>query len=280
MEVLFEMVSYIDELESKKMSLILQMPDCFEVLYGLLDHSDKGFVSNSDFRRLAHSLGIILSFDEVATLIADHTDVSTPLDLSLGNLARMAWPHCSAQHQMLGSGTTNADVKSVLYLLKFSVACPGCGSRIQRFGSEGCPNVRCPICRADFPCGLIVEDGSGIEYDMRPRDPAALSNAHFRALQDFLEISVRNACALEALRRQIAARLWGGSLRDLLCDVFFELTREAEMLTPSVQLGALRAFGVMTGRQSDLLFDRFDKRGRGFVTVQDFVDELCPKVFA
>jgi hypothetical protein len=279
MEVLYQSVTYEDELENKKMSLLLAVPDSLEVFYGLLDHSRKGFVSYSDFRRLAHELGMPLSFDEVATLIADHTDVATPLDMSLGNLALLVWPECSVQAQMLPGSTSN-DVKTALYLLKFTVACPGCGARIQRVGNAGCPNVRCRICSTEFACSFLVNDEPDIDAHFQPRDVLSLDHPSFCAIQDFLEVAVKNASAHENLRRQLSSRLWGSTMRDLLLECFFEMTGNVDALTPQGLLRVLRQFGTVTARQSDLLFRRFDRRGRGKFTGRDFVDELTPKVYS
>ena len=106
------------------------------------------------------------------------------------------------------------ETRNVLYIVRSTVSCPGCGSRTQRT-VDGCPQVTCPVCNSVFRCNLIGDDREQIFR-------LTLTQKH--RVKAFLKTAAQTAEEHERLRKSLATGLAGSkegqSIASVLLDAF------------------------------------------------------------
>ncbi|CAJ1395785.1 unnamed protein product [Effrenium voratum] len=275
------------KLDSQVEDLKSLLPACCtteEVFAELDDTLRASYVSLSDVRRFMFSFGFTVKYANFSALVNElhlrrkiftrHSlkgSLMLPDSLDLRDIAVLSLPLSSEACQAVMSSSTDEEARSVLYLLRTSEACPGCGTRAQRSAdAAGCPSVTCPVCRTPFRCYHVAGDRPEPSYPLT----ATAKNHLYRLFGAALEAAEE----LERDRRDLAAFLSHEICG--LCDVFAALASGRDSLGFS-QADLRRAFatqGLPTppGEQWDLLWRRFAAADSSTVTFLDFKSQLQP----
>lgn len=194
-----------------------------------------------------------------------------PDSMDFRDVGVLTLPLTSQACQAVMDATSDDEAKSVLYLLRSSEPCPGCGFRVQRSAEcAGCPSVTCPMCRTPFKCNFVVGD--------RPEPCYPLTSTAKTNLYRLLGGTMEAADELERERRELAAYLTHEICG--LCDVFTALACGRDSLGFS-QLDLRKAYAAQglpcpTGEQWDLLWRRFAAPNSNSVSFLDFKSQLQP----
>jgi len=198
-------------------SKMLMPRNCsLEVVFDVLDRSRKGYVSDMDLWQLDQDFGGSAGFGSFCALVHElrlaaprkQRDVlARPGQLSLRDVGLLLFPSDTNEHDAMRSAESDDEAKSILYLLKNSEPCPGCGMRVQRSAdAAGCPSVTCPNCGTQFRCFVVVGDlhGHGGQIDLQLE---VLSAAARYQLHRLVAISAHAAEELERDRKELAQQL-------------------------------------------------------------------------
>jgi len=193
--------------------------------------------------------------------------VAIPGQLSFREIGSLVFPVGSEEHEALCAASSDAEARSILYLLKNSEPCPRCGMRAQRDAdAAGCPSVTCPVCGASFRCFAVVGDAPGPE-------PVGLSPSSSYQLFRLVDTAARAASDVEAERARLAAQ--PGFDICTLSDAFSSLAGERVSFSIEGLRRALAHHSVhVTEAELGLLWERYAPHGAASVSFPDFVRQL------
>lgn len=149
----------------------------------------------------------------------------------------------------------DTETKSVLYVVRSTVSCPGCGARVQRT-MEGCSSVTCGICHTPFRCNLIGDDR---DQEFR----LTLTQKH--KIRQFIKFAVDCTDELERLRKNLMCEV--DSLSTVLLDAFLLIAEDKGYVSfMDWKRAMLEERSVKLG-DIEMMWDRFarDKKRLGFV---------------
>lgn len=276
----------IAKLDSQVEDLKSLMPACctVEEVFAELDTMRAGYINLSDIRRFMFGYGMTVKYASFTTMVnelhlrrkifAQHAlkgFFMLPDSMDFRDVGVLTLPLTSQACQAVMDATSDDEAKSVLYLLRSSEPCPGCGFRAQRSAEcAGCPSVTCPMCRTPFKCNFVVGD--------RPEPCYPLTSTAKTNLYRLLGGTMEAADELERGRRELAAYLTHEICG--LCDVFTALACGRDSLGFS-QLDLRKAYAAQglpcpTGEQWDLLWRRFAAPNSNSVSFLDFKSQLQP----
>lgn len=279
-------MSRIAKLDSQVEDLKSLMPACctVEEVFAELDTMRAGYINLSDIRRFMFGYGMTVKYASFTTMVNElHLRrkifnqhalkgfFMLPDSMDVRDVGVLTLPLTSQACQAVMDATSDDEAKSVLYLLRSSEPCPGCGFRVQRSAEcAGCPSVTCPICRTPFKCNFVVGD--------RPEPCYPLTSTAKTNLYRLLGGTMEAADELERERRELAAYLTHEICG--LCDVFTALACGRDSLGFS-QLDLRKAYAAQglpcpTGEQWDLLWRRFAAPNSNSVSFLDFKSQLQP----
>lgn len=261
-----------------------------EDVFDELDSFRMGHLGLSDIRRFLGCHGSALSYASFGALVheahlrhrvhdqagwslaAAASSALMPEYLTFRDLATLLLPAGSNLLEALLEAQTDNEARSVLYLLKNSEPCPGCGFRAQRSADvAGCPSVTCPACRTQFQCFNVVSDRPG------PKLPLTAACRH--QLHRLLTVALEAADELERDRRDLALVLSKEVCG--LCDMFVAISGMRDRLG-FYQTDLRRAFVVQGlpvphGLEMDLLWHRYAPRRADMVNFTNFRGQLQPR---
>eukprot|EP00401_Gymnodinium_catenatum_P038937 CAMPEP_0117467516 /NCGR_PEP_ID=MMETSP0784-20121206/5697_1 /TAXON_ID=39447 /ORGANISM="" /LENGTH=743 /DNA_ID=CAMNT_0005261489 /DNA_START=48 /DNA_END=2276 /DNA_ORIENTATION=+ len=249
------------------------LPTCaFEEVFSMLDRYGKGYIADTDLWLLTKDFGGQASFSSLVALInevqlfAPANKLSTPGRLSLRELCLLLEPLGSPLLESIRDCTSDAEAKSVLYIMRNSEPCPSCGIRVQRSAdSAGCPNVRCPVCFASFRCHCVVGDLVLPEKRNITTNTASLQYSIF----NLVDVAAHQAANFEADRRRLS--LLPGYNLSALSDVFTSLAGGHFSLRSSDLRRQLYLIGMsISERALRTLWHRLSPTGGADVSFSDF----------
>lgn len=244
-----------------------------ESVFGYLDRAGKGFVLDADLWRLLRDFGGTPPAGSVVALVRDlqlrqrFDSVTLPGQLSFREVGTLIFSIGSPEHKAICSAASDAEARSILYLLKYSEPCPRCGMRAQRDAdAAGCPSVTCPVCGATFRCYTVMGDFPGFEVSI-------LSPSGSYQLFRVVDAAARAAQNVEVERKMLAAQ--PGFDICTLSDAFSGLAGERMSFTQEDLRFSLARHGVpVTERELSLLWSRYAPLGTTCVPFPDFVRQL------
>lgn len=218
-----------------------QMPPglSLQLIFAILDKSDKRHVSDSDIWQYLHDAGTPVSFGGVVTLIREVQQSrpadqhATPGRLALRELGEALLPKFGEKHRGLRDTKSDEEARSLLYVISFTEPCPSCGARVQRDSEAGmCAMVVCPraACKTRFRC-LTTLGGLA--------DTAEVVDVNFLGVVDRYTMK-------ERLDRSLAAI--PASARWQLCRLLVtavEAAEETERLRKGLSLGTCSSVGCL-----------------------------------
>jgi len=209
-----------------------------------------------------------VSFAGVCALFRDIKDreAKKPGQLNLAELTHLLFPRPSEEWINMNPFMTDDEAKSVLYIVRSTVACPGCGTRTQRT-VEGCPQVTCPVCGSVFRCNLIGDD-------REQRFKLTLTQKHL--IRQYIKCAVDTAEEQERLRKTLACHGYNGeSISSILLDAFLLMADDKGYVTFSDLKRILLTEKSVRLVDLELLWYRYarDKKRIGFV---EFAQQLRP----
>jgi len=249
-----------------------------EGAFATLDRYRKGYISDTDLWQLAQDFGGPTPFGSFVALVNEvqlrrpPSSAAKPGRLSLRELGLLALPLGSRESDAVLHSGNDEEARNLLYILRHSEACPGCGARAQRNAdAAGCPTVSCPICGTLFRCFCVVGDAP---FDV-PNAECPLSWSGRYHLSRLVDTAALIADELEKDRRQLEL-MPGCDLAGL--SSVFNLFAES---SGSLQMGDLRrAFfgkGVLIAEQElSLLWRRYKPDGGLGVSFAEFARQLKP----
>jgi len=250
-----------------------------EPVVGALDVLRKGYVVDTDLWRLVQDFGGTASFGSVSALVHEvqlrrrYDQVVLPGRLSLREVGALVFPVGSREYEAVGSATSDAEAKSMLYLLRYSEPCPGCGVRVQRDAdAAGCPSVVCPICGTPFRCFCIMGDACAGD----PQDPtgeAPLSPSTRYRLYRLVSAAARAAHDIE-FDRKILSLMQGFDVR-ALSDIFGHIAG-GQLSFAATDLRRVLAEQCVSFSEEELghVWRRYAPQGGATVAFPDFVRQL------
>jgi len=259
-----------------------------EAMFSMLDRGHKGYLSDMDLWQFDQDFGGPTSFGSFCSLVnevrlvrkpglpqSSHqtADASLPGRLDLCDLGVLIYPSGSQEYDALRVAGSDDEAKSILYLLRHSDPCPGCGMRAQRNAdAAGCPSVTCPACGAAFRCFSVVRDGASLSAPEAEPVPAAARHQLHRLLSS----TARLADAMETDRRRLAQRLT--SFGCSLGGVFSAIAGGRSVLGAADLRRALLRLGLrVPEHELGLLWRRYAPPGAAAVEPSDFARQLQPR---
>eukprot|EP00931_Biecheleriopsis_adriatica_P056379 TRINITY_DN33408_c0_g1_i2.p1 TRINITY_DN33408_c0_g1~~TRINITY_DN33408_c0_g1_i2.p1 ORF type:complete len:720 (-),score=100.11 TRINITY_DN33408_c0_g1_i2:52-2211(-) len=229
-------------------------------------------VTYSSFGALVHEMHLRRKPYEQVTWPS--TAIIANEQLLLRDIASLVLPVASEAYRSTLSALNDDEARSVLYLLKNSEPCPGCGSRIQRSAeAAGCPSVTCPVCGTQFQCFIVAGDR------MEKLSLPLTSTGQYQVYR-LLSVALEAAEEMEKDRRDLflvlSQELCG------LCDIFASLSGSRDRL--GFTQGDLRHAIAVQGlpqpqnKEMDLLWQRYAPHGSITVNFMDFKNQLQPRL--
>jgi len=203
-----------------------------ETVFELLDRYQKGYVADTDVWQALHEDGSPgpVSFSGVCALFREmkpkgysHPEAKGFGRLSMAEIVHLVCPADSEIVKNCPKNATDEDVLSVLYELRHTNPCPGCGIRVQRT-VEGCPSVTCPMCFTAFRCTKI-EDRDCVSFGKYHTDEPTISRSTRACVQKCLKRLIDYAEDAERLKKSLACSSWE-SLSTVIMDSFLELSKQ------------------------------------------------------
>jgi len=236
-----------------------------EAAFTFLDRYGKGYISDTDIWQILHTdtpvtlSGVCQLFRELKT----ESSKKNPGKLSLAELTRFVFPRQSEEWQHMKNEMDDNEALSVLFVVRSTVSCPGCQSRVQRT-IEGCPSVTCAVCRTAFRCNLIGDD----------RDQKfVLSLTQKQMVRDYLKFAIETGEEMEKMRKNLLYE--ADSLSTVLLDAFLFIADDKGFISFYDFKKALLGWKCLKESDMQMLWDRFaEERHRiGFV---EFAQQLRP----
>lgn len=252
-----------------------------EMLFDACDRFQKGYIADTDLWQVCNAFGSKTTFGQMCSLVRE-VQLRRPRDLgaSPGRLtfrefATLMLPTGTQDHQAMCMATSDAEARSVAYLLRCSEPCPCCGMRVQRDAdSAGCPSVKCPVCGTSFRCYKVVGDRFMAKSTVLP----VATRYHLYRL---LDTAATTASEAEYSRRQLQL-LPGGDVLCNLSAVFAHLAG-GRLAVPMHDLrrAMIDHDIILSEQEFDLLRHRYVKPTVpasmfSEVTFSEFVRQLSP----
>jgi len=293
-DIMYQQIDLDNFIEIEKEALWQQGIN-IEATFAFLDRYSKNYIADTDIWQIMHndttgsgtsgninsnmsmgSMGgevgkgnLAVSFAGVCSLFRDikWRDSKKPGQFNLAEIAQFLFPRQSEEWQQTHPNMSDAEAKSVLYIVRSTVACPGCGARTQRT-VEGCPQVTCPCCASVFRCNLIGDD----------RDQTfKLTLTQKHRVRQYLKVAVDAAEEQERLRKALAVNGYtGDSLSSILLDAFLLIAQDKGYCTfGDFKKILLQDKPSLRFKDLELLWFRYarDKKRIGFV---EFASQLRP----
>lgn len=255
-----------------------------EAVFGVLDRYRKGHVADTDLWQFAQEVGSPVPFSGICALIREvqhgvkHKNVFSGR-LSMREVGLMVLPKFSEECDALQRATCDEEVKSMLYILRFSEPCPGCGTRVQRDAdAAGCPNVSCPLCRTIFRCFTVV--GNTNTFWPAEADrliDAGLPSATQLNLFRLIEASAASAEENERQRKRLQLCHVDGLLNMLHHAFSMISTRKSYFTITDLRRALFQYKHWSTERELQLIWDRY-AGGSNEVNLAAFTQQLRPTV--
>lgn len=248
-----------------------------EDVFAELDVLRINHISLNDVRRLLGSYGTTVTYSSFGALVhelqlrhrayeqgrmgGDH--------LLFQDVCSLVLPLGSEAHKQVQDSLTDHEARSILYLLRNSEPCPGCGFRVQRNAdAAGCPSVRCPACRTNFQCFMVAGDRSEVAL---PLTSASRYQA-YRLLCTAMQAAEEAENDRRDLSLMLAQELCG------LCDVFAAIAGTRDRLgfnEPDLRRAfALQGLPQPHGVEMDLMWSRYASQDNSRVNFLDFKSQL------
>lgn len=252
-------------LESEKEQL-WQAGVNLEAAFKFLDRYQKGYIADTDVWQIMHG-DLPVSFSGVCQFFRDCKKGDAAKlkqgQLSLAELTGCLFPKQSEEAQNVEVQMGDAETLNVLYVVRSTISCPGCGSRVQRT-MEGCSSVTCSVCRTPFRCNLIGDDRD-TEFRL------TLTQKH--KIRQFLKFAIDAAEDQERFRKMLMMDV--DSLSTALLDAFLLMSDDKGYISfLDFQKPLLEVRNCRT-KEVELLWTRFGGSARrlGFV---EFAAQLRP----
>eukprot|EP00397_Hematodinium_sp_SG-2012_P001838 GEMP01001843.1.p1 GENE.GEMP01001843.1~~GEMP01001843.1.p1 ORF type:complete len:796 (+),score=163.60 GEMP01001843.1:236-2623(+) len=258
-----------------------------EAVFDLLDRYKKGYIADTDIWQLLHEDGSpgTVSFSGVCSLFRDQKskqnggfkkDAAKYLGrLSLAEIVHLICPSESDAVKFVSRDMTDEETRGVLYTLRNTCPCPGCGIRVQR-SVEGCASVTCTMCYTSFRC-MKIED---------PTPPVSLQAWHEekhwhvphssrfciqKALKNIIELSEDT----EHLRKSLFFSS-SESLSTMIMDAFLQLSNDKGFFDIADVKHKMGEHGMWRSeKELDTLGKRYSE-GKARISFPDFADQLRP----
>lgn len=245
-----------------------------ESIFNLLDRFRKGYITDMDMWQFCQDFGAATPYGGFRSLAQDillriHKKSHALNHLSMRDLGTLIFPLHSQEHKEMCEADSDAEAMSILYLLRNSEACPGCGVRVQRDAdAAGCPSVTCSRCGTSFRCFVVVSD-----YASPPSASGPLAASAQYHVYKFIDAAARAAKDLDAGRMHCASAPSYDAV-SALSDVFAHIANGKLSFTMSDLRRALFAQDVFISEpQLGLLLRRYAPNGRE-VSFLDFAKQL------
>lgn len=282
LDVMVRQASLDAQVEDAKALLPTNMG--LEDIFATLDRFHKGYISDTDLSQYSQDFGgtagfgLFVSLIHEVLLLRPREAAAIPGRLTLRELGTLVLPTASQEHEATLAATSDDELRSILYLLRFSEPCPRCSIRVQRDAdSAGCPSVTCPVCGSIFRCFVVVGDFyNGASAERGPM-PVAAQYHLFR----LLDTAARVAHELEQARKHLQL-MSGTSIEEIsMLSTAFAHIADGRL---SLLMGDLRRalFGQgmsISERQLGLLWRRYAPQSGVEINFSDFVRHLKPSEF-
>ncbi|CAD7946777.1 unnamed protein product [Amoebophrya sp. A120] len=264
LDVMFQQIDLDNYLEQEKEKL-WQDGINIEAAFQMLDRCNKKHIADTDIWTVMHGSEFQggVTFAGVCALFRDLKGTTNAAaakekifgQLSLAELTQFLFPRQAEEWQNVHSDMTDEETKNILWVVRSTISCPGCGLRTQRT-QEGCPQVTCPSCRTAFRCNLIGDDR---DHQFR------LTMTQRHKLRNFLKLSVDCALEQEELKKQLAFS--GESLSSLLLDAFLLISQDKGYMNMQDLKRAVLSEKAIRATDMELLWTRYARGARklGFV---------------
>lgn len=242
-----------------------------ESVFKLLDLLGKGYVAATDLLHFCRGFGSVSTLQGLCALVKEvqlrHPAGSmhiSPNRLSLRELGTLLLPMETQAHDEVVIASSDAEALSVLYVLRNSEPCPGCGARIQRDAdATGCPMVSCPLCGTTFQCNFAVSL-VGLE------EPCSVSAPTQFHLFKLLDIAAQASAEIEKMREQVAL-LMQRNVTATLTDAFASISGERPSFTSEDLQRALCSRGLSVSEEElGFLWRRYAPAGHGTTAEASF----------
>lgn len=249
---------------------------CLESIFNLLDRFRKGYITDMDMWQFCQDFGAATPYGSFRALAQDillrihqQKKANALNHLSMRDLGTLIFPLHSQEYKEMCEANSDAEAMSILYLLRNSEACPGCGVRVQRDAdAAGCPSVTCPRCGTAFRCFVVVSD-----YTSPPDASAPLAASAQYHVYKFIDAAAHMAKDLDAGRMH-CANTPNYDAVSALSDVFAHIATGKLSFTMSDLRRALFAQDVFVSEQQlSLALRRYAPSGRE-VSFLDFARQL------
>ncbi|CAE8717025.1 unnamed protein product, partial [Polarella glacialis] len=172
----------------------------------------------------------------------------------------------SKEYKAMRDAASDAEAKSILYLLLNSEPCPRCGMRVQRDGdSAGCPNVVCPACTSPFRCFAVSR--KSLEDDRKP------SAADRVQLCRLVSTAAGGAENVELDRKRVASEV--GHEAAALQEAFDYISaRAASFDAADLRRAFLDEHVPVSEKELDLIWNRYAPGCGDSVSFEDFAKQL------
>jgi len=263
LDTMFKMLELDSAVEMEKEHL-WQAGVNLEAAFDFLDRYSKGYIADTDVWQIMHS-AFPVSFSAVSQLFRD---VKSPQAKRQGqwNLAELTiflFPKQAEEVQHVYPEMRDTEAKNVLYVVRSTVSCPGCGCRVQRT-FEGCSSVTCPVCMTPFRCNLIGDDRDQ-EFRMTLTQKSKI--------REYIKFATEVAEDQEQLRKNLLCEV--DSISSVLLDAFLLIADDKGYISFLDFKKALLTERSLRLADIELLWGRFagDKKRLGFV---EFAQQLRP----
>jgi len=260
---------------------LLAASTTLESIFATLDRFHKGYITDTDLCQYSQDFGGLGGFGLFSTLMHEvllrrPRDASAfPGRLNLRELVMLVLPVATQEQEAALAASSDAELRSILYLLRHSEPCPRCSIRVQRDAdSAGCPSVTCPVCGTVFRCFVVVGDiYNGVSAESAPL-PVATQYQLFR----LLDTAARVADELEQGRKRLQLVLNGEGGLGVLSSAFSYIADGR----PAFLMGDLRRalFSqdiLVSEHQLGLLWRRYAPHGGIEVSFSEFLRQLKPR---
>lgn len=242
-----------------------------EAICKFLDRYNKGYIADTDVWQVMHvesSPGPV-SFSGVCAMFREVKDKSAkkPGQLNLAELTRLVFPMYSEEAYHVDHTMDDAEAQNILYILRNTTKCPGCGTRAQRT-IEGCPSVTCPYCHSTFRCHNFADHADD------KLDTLTLTQKF--ALRKLLKYAVETAEDHEQLRKTLACSSFSGeSLSSILLDAFLLMADDKGYMTFSDMKVSLMKEATLKTIELEMIWHRYagEQKKLGF---GDFAAQMRP----
>jgi len=213
----FETMAHQAELDMnvEEAKMMLSSSCTLESAFATLTSPSVGFVTLRGLRALMEDCGKSLSTSEFVGIVRevrlrwswDDPAAGALLiqeRLSLRDLGLLVCRVGTPEYKAVRDAKNDDEVRSELYMLKYTEPCPRCAARVQRDrDAAGCPTVTCPVCATRFQCFCVVGDPTPGYYN-RHGEPELLSPAMCYQVADLFSTVIKANFALEMDRKKLS----------------------------------------------------------------------------